>query len=165
MCRVKLWEWSRCLTVRSPQYVAAISVKEGQNGRREIWFTADCCRLLYFSSSSPWPLPHSLCSFVLSFFSSTFPFHPCIFHFYLICSFIVYFLSRFSLLSLLCFFSNLSFSPIPSFFPPSSFSFFSLSLYVPSPVTIVDILPSSSVRLIYNNAIKIKKVNQMIFLF
>lgn len=77
-----------------------------------------------FSSSSPWPLPHSLCSFVLFFFSSTFPFHPCIFHFYLICSFIVYFLSRFSLLPLLCFFSNLSFSPIPSFSPPLPFLFF-----------------------------------------
>ena len=68
-----------------------------------------------------------------------------------------------SLCSLLCFFSNLSLSR-PVLFPPLPFLFFP-SLYVPSPVTIVDILPSSSVRLIYNNAIKIKKVYQMIFLF
>lgn len=87
---------------------------------------------------------------------------PLLFNLFFYCLFP---LSLLSALSPLFFFQPPSLSPIPSFFPPSSFSFFSLSLYVPSPVTIVDILPSSSVRLIYNNAIKIKKVNQMIFLF
>lgn len=165
MCRVKLWEWSRCLTV-SKSSVCRRQFSQRRSKRTEgdliyCWLLSLALFFFFLSLTSS-----SLSLFLRPFF---FFLHvplsslhlPLLFNLFFYCLFP---LSLLSALSPLFFFQPLFLSH-PVLFPPLFLFFFSLSLYVPSPVTIVDILPSSSVRLIYNNAIKIKKVNQMIFLF